>query len=68
VGTVARVSLVDATTLSVDNAPVSSGNFRFKVEGNVGTETLKIYWSRPTPADEIKIVKIEGSAGETIQP
>ncbi len=68
VGTVARLSLTESSTVSVNDARISSGSFTFKVEGNVSTEALKVYWERPTATDPIKIVKVFGNTGETIQP
>ncbi len=68
VGTVSRLSLMESSTVSLNEARISSGSFTFKVVGSLGTEPLKVYWERPTAADPIKIVKVVGNAGEPIQP
>lgn len=68
VGTVTRLSLVESSTTSINEARISSGYLSFKVEGSGRTETLKVFWERPTAADPIKIVKLTGADGEAIRP
>ncbi len=68
VGTVSRLSPVESSTVSLNEARISSGSFTFKVVGSLATENLKAFWERPTATDPIKIVKVVGNTGETIQP
>ena len=71
VGTVTRVTPGGSsyTTYDVDQPTQSmKGNYVYKVQGSAGDETFKVYWEKSSPSAPIKIVKIEGSAGETIQP
>ena len=44
-----------------------TGSYSYRVQGSAGAETLKVYWEK-APSAPVKIVKIEGRAGETIQP
>jgi Spy/CpxP family protein refolding chaperone len=74
VGTVTKVTRVTpdeswvATTLVNEQPQSMKGNYVYKVEGNAGTGTFKVSWEKPSPSEPINIIKIEGSAGETIQP
>ncbi|HWA08080.1 MAG TPA: hypothetical protein VG838_01300 [Opitutaceae bacterium] len=62
-GAVKRLTLQEAANVSVNGARISSGSFKFQVQGESRTEALKIYWERPTLSDPIRIVKITDGDG-----
>jgi hypothetical protein len=68
VGAVTRLSLLDSSDVSIDGAVPTSGTFSYKVRGSTTTETLKIHWKRSSPDAPVKVVRIEGSGGQIIQP
>jgi hypothetical protein len=64
-GTVASMSLLGSSSMSIDES--RKGDYVYSVVGSTSSETLKLYWEQTSPTDQIKIVKIEGNNGETIQ-
>jgi len=57
------------TTANVsEQAQAKAGSYLYRVQGSTGTETLNVYWEKTSPSAPVKIVKIESSTGETIQP
>jgi Spy/CpxP family protein refolding chaperone len=72
VGTVTRVMPADSsvtTTFGInEQVQAMKGTYVYKVQGSAGTGTFKVSWEKPAPSEPINIIKIEGSAGETIQP
>jgi len=72
VGLVTRVMPADSsvtTTFGInEQVQAMKGTYTYKVQGSAGTETFKVSWDKPAPSAPIKIVKIDGSAGDTYQP
>jgi len=69
-GAITRVTPAGSTvTIATTDEQIQAkaGNYVYRVQGSAGTETLKVYWVK-RPPESFKIVKIEGGAGETIQP
>jgi RNA polymerase sigma factor (sigma-70 family) len=69
-GTITRVTPAGSTVTFATNDELilaKAGNYVYRVQGTAGVETLKVYWVK-RPPEAFKIVKIEGRAGETIQP
>ena len=70
-GTITRLTPVEriVTTANVsEQAQAKAGSYLYRVQGSTGTETLNVYWEKTSPSAPVKIVKIESSTGETIQP
>jgi hypothetical protein len=51
--------------MSIDES--RKGDSVYNVIGSTCSETLRIYWEQSSATEPIKIVRIEGSGGETIQ-
>jgi hypothetical protein len=70
VGVVKTVSPGGLPSIVMSNLQDRSlqGTYGYEVVGNMHTETFKIDWARPSPTAPIKIIRIKGSDGETIQP
>jgi hypothetical protein len=65
-GTVTSLSLVTSTEESMDE--FRKGRYTYNVMGSDKSETLKVYWEKPSLAAPMKVVKVEGSDGVTIKP
>lgn len=71
-GTITRMIPGDSSLNFVDvngaGSSLKGGTYTFAVQGSTTSGTITVYWEKPAPTEPIKIGRVEGPGGATIQP
>ena len=67
VGSITALSSTSSLVEEMDGQ-FRKGKYSCKVTGTARSEPLAVYWERVLPSAQLRVIKVEDSAGQIIQP